>query len=132
MKQPDQITKKQSIILNFLQEFPDALSAQDLHRVLREKGHSIGLATVYRALEALKLQGVIKSTTTPQGEALYSVIPIDRHHLYCLRCGRSFPIDMCPLEGINQQLKDKYNFHVYYHTLEFFGICSQCQSSSIK
>ncbi len=129
MRQSSPMTKNQSIIFNFLQELHDALSAQELHRALKEKGYGIGLATVYRSLENLKTRGAIKSTTTPQGEALYSVIPIDRHHLHCLKCGRSIPIDICPLEGINQKLKQHYNFDIYYHTLEFFGICNECQCS---
>lgn len=127
MNQPPQMTKNQSIIFNLLQELHDTLSAQALHRALKDRGYGIGLATVYRSLETLKVQGAIRSTTTPQGEALYSVIPIDRHHLYCLRCGRSLPIEICPLEGMNQKLKKHYNFDIYYHTLEFFGICSECQ-----
>ncbi len=126
MYQSHKITKKQLLVLSFLQELHDALSAQELHRALKEKGYGIGLATVYRALENLKIQGAVKATTTPNGEALYSITPFDRHHLHCLQCGSSFAIDTCPLEGINQKLKQTYNFEVYYHTLEFFGLCHEC------
>lgn len=97
------ISKNQALILNLLQEVRDTLSAQEVHYTLKTRGHSIGLATVYRALENLKLQGAIKSMTTPAGEALYSIIPLDRHYLHCLRCGQSFVLPSCPLEGINQK-----------------------------
>ncbi len=127
MYQCQRISKNQSLILNLLQEIHDTLSAQEVHYTLKTRGYGIGLATVYRALESLKLQGAIKSTTTPAGEALYSIIPLDRHYLHCLHCGRSFVLPSCPLEGMNQKLKQTYDFDIFYHNLEFFGICRECQ-----
>jgi len=47
-------------VLDVLHQQPDALSAQELYSVLRKR-QAIGLATVYRALEILKLHGLIKS-----------------------------------------------------------------------
>ncbi|MFN3361236.1 MAG: Fur family transcriptional regulator [Pseudanabaenaceae cyanobacterium] len=120
------ITKKQTLILNLLQELNEAISAQELHRRLKNRGYSMGLATVYRGLETLKQQGAIKAIITPSGETVYSPLLLDRHHLYCLSCGRSFPIDTCPLTALNMQLPPDYNFHIYYHSLDFYGICGAC------
>ncbi|MEI6065308.1 MAG: Fur family transcriptional regulator, partial [Pseudanabaena sp. ELA748] len=94
---------------------------------LRNSENSVGLATVYRSLDTLKLQGLIKALTLPNGETVYSVMPADKHHLNCLNCGKSTPIDCCPIHDLGNQLAKKHTFQVYYHTLEFFGLCSHCQ-----
>jgi Fur family ferric uptake transcriptional regulator len=46
--------------------------------LLRER-QAIGLATIYRALETLKLHGLIKSRMGANGEALYSPVVSDQY-----------------------------------------------------
>jgi Fur family transcriptional regulator, ferric uptake regulator len=120
-------TRSQDRVLNLLKNLNRAISAQDIYVELRNQTLGIGLATVYRALEALKLEGAIQVRTLASGESLYSSVQEDRHHLTCLQCGASLPIDECPVHELENQLHQSYQFKVYYHTLEFFGLCSVCQ-----
>ncbi|MGF1514532.1 MAG: Fur family transcriptional regulator [Elainellaceae cyanobacterium] len=121
-------TRSQAQILSLLEQTARAISAQDLHMELRSRDCVMGLATVYRALEALKLDGSVQVRTLTNGEALYSLTQEDRHHLTCLRCGKSLPIDECPVHELEERLDQDHRFKVYYHTLEFFGLCAGCQS----
>ncbi|OLP19080.1 transcriptional repressor [Leptolyngbya sp. 'hensonii'] len=120
-------TRNQDRILNLLKTLGRAASAQDIYVELRNQEQSVGLATVYRALEALKLEGVIQVRTLPSGESLYSSVQEDRHHLTCLQCGKSITINECPVHDLETELNHSYQFKIYYHTLEFFGLCTQCQ-----
>jgi Fur family ferric uptake transcriptional regulator len=120
-------TRSQERVIDVLKTLDRAISAQSLYIELRNRNQSIGLATVYRALEALKLEGAIQARTTATGESLYSLIKEDRHHLTCLRCGVSVPIAECPVHDLEAKLNQIHNFKVYYHMLEFFGLCTQCQ-----
>jgi Fur family transcriptional regulator, ferric uptake regulator len=86
----------------------------------------IGLATVYRALETLKLHGLIRSRAGTNGESLYSPVLTDQHYLTCLQCGQSFPLDHCPVRDLEAPLQRSVPFKIYYHTLEFFGLCEPC------
>ncbi len=122
------LTRSQERILELIQNLNQAVSAQTIYSELRDRHQGVGLATVYRSLELLKRQGLIKALTLPNGEAVYSRMPADKHHLNCLNCGLSFPIDSCPVHELNAQFDRTYNFKIYYHTLEFFGICSQCHT----
>ena len=126
MKQP-QRTRSQERILTLLKTLNRAISAQDIYVELRNRGQTMGLATVYRSLEGLKLEGVVQVRTLSNGEALYSLIQEDRHHLTCLQCGASIPINECPVHELEHQLHQSYQFKIFYHTLDFFGLCSQCQ-----
>src|SRR4028118_748033 len=122
-------TRSQERILNLLQTLNRAISAQDIYVQLRNGSQRIGLATVYRALEALKLEGVVQVRTLASGESLYSSVQQDKHHLTCLQCGKSILIDECPVHELETQLHNFHKFKIFYHTLEFFGLCQQCQVS---
>lgn len=122
-----QRTRSQDRILILLKTLGMAISAQDLYVELRHRDQSMGLATVYRALEGLKLEGLVQVRTLASGEAQYSLVQEDKHHLTCLQCGNSIAIAECPVHELEAQLHLAYEFKVYYHTLEFFGLCTQCQ-----
>ncbi|MBD3881545.1 transcriptional repressor [Phormidium tenue FACHB-886] len=122
-----QRTRSQDRILSLLKSLNRAISAQDIYVELRSRSESMGLATVYRSLEALKLEGVVQMRTLGNGEALYSTVQQDKHHLTCLQCGASMPIDECPVHQLEHELNQSYQFKIFYHTLEFFGLCTKCQ-----
>lgn len=124
-----QRTRSQDKILRLLKQLNQEISAQDLYVSLRKAQVPLGLATVYRALEALKLSGDVQARLLNTGETLYSLTQRDRHHLTCLQCGTSIPIndEECPVHDLESQLRASAQFEIYYHTLEFFGLCSPCQ-----
>ncbi len=121
-------TRSQANIVHVLKSLNHPISAQDLYLEMKNRDLPLGLATVYRNLEALKLEGEVKLRRLAHGEAVYSLVHQDQHHLTCVNCGQSFPIDDCPVQNLKERLEVSYQFKVYYHTLEFFGLCHLCQS----
>jgi Fur family transcriptional regulator, ferric uptake regulator len=119
-------TRSQDRILTLLKTQGEPISAQDLYIELRSHSQSMGLATVYRALDILKKSGLVQVRTQPTGESLYTTIQEDRHHLTCLTCGLSIAIDECPVHHLEQELVQAHQFKIHYHTLEFFGLCDRC------
>ncbi len=126
-----QRTRSQEKILTLLKTLNRAISAQQLYIELRTQEQNMGLATVYRSLDALKLEGVVQVRTLPSGEALYSCIQEDQHHFTCLQCGISIPIDECPVHELEHSLQYRQKFKIYYHTLEFFGLCDRCSNLQV-
>jgi Fur family ferric uptake transcriptional regulator len=122
---PPRLTRNQQAVLDALNQQPHPLSAQVLYGVMRQQ-QTIGLATVYRALEILKLHGLIRSRAGANGESLYSPVLTDQHYLTCLQCGQSFPLDHCPVQELEASLQHSMPFKIYYHTLDFFGLCEPC------
>ncbi|WP_448380543.1 Fur family transcriptional regulator [Gloeomargarita sp.] len=125
-----QFTPSQQRILELLQGQAQPLSAQAIYLRLKQMRQGVGLATVYRALEVLKKHGVIQARVLPSGEAVYSGLPYDRHYFTCLRCNTSIPLQGCPVQNFQEYLRQHHQFRVYYHTLEFFGLCPNCQDSA--
>ena len=122
-----QRTRSQEKILKLLINLNRAISAQDLYLELRKRKKEMGLATVYRSLEALKLEGVVNVRTLTTGESLYSYVTRDNHYLTCVNCSESIPFNECPVHDLENRLEKSYEFKIYYHTLEFFGLCQKCQ-----
>jgi len=92
--------------------------------------HSIGLATVYRSLDALQKLGLVQHRVTLAGITLYSLVEHDRHYMTCLHCGQSFPVKDCSVMEFEAKLQGPNAFRIYYHTLEFFGLCEPCAVGS--
>ena len=125
-------TRSQTQVLDLLKQLESAISAQDLYAQLKQRQIRVGLATVYRALDSLKLEGAVQMRTLPNGESLYSLAQTDKHHLTCLRCDRSIEVAECPVHALEHHLNESHQFQIFYHTLEFFGLCEDCQEKEVS
>ena len=128
-KNSSTLTKNQQKILDLLKELDIEITAQDLHLQLRQQKSKIGLATVYRTLKTLHLQGIIQERITQTGESLYQLIDHHTHHLNCINCGKSEIIKQknCVVDHHYKTLVEE-KFQLYYHTLEFYGLCEDCHN----
>ena len=126
-----EITKRQQQLLNELKRCTDELSGQELHRQLHKGEKTMGLTTVYRNLQALVKQGLIRSRHLPSGEVLYAPVERDIHHLTCVSCGETTQLKGCPVNTIDLSKKTSKNFELLFHTLEYFGLCQAC-SQQVK
>jgi Fur family transcriptional regulator, ferric uptake regulator len=120
-------TKGQQAVLEILGSSEHLLSAQEIYIALRDTEHPVGLATVYRAVEALVEEGKLQ-TLSLEGQAYYQVAQgtHSRHHLVCLQCKKVIPIAGCPVGELERQLSSQHAFAIDYHVLDFFGTCAQC------
>lgn len=119
-------TRSQERVLKLLTTQKRSLSAQDIYSELRRRDRPLGLATVYRCLDTLKQEGVLIVRTLASGESVYSCLQQDQHHLTCLKCGTSITINECPVHDLEDKLQNSHKFKIFYHTLEFFGMCDRC------
>ena len=120
------ITKRQEQILEILKNCDDELSGQELHRELIIGEKEMGLTTVYRNLQVLMKNGLIRSRHLPTGEVLYTPVERDIHHLTCVQCGETSKIDGCPVKDLHEPKQVNNKFQLLFHTLEFFGLCQNC------
>tara|TARA_Y100001968_G_scaffold235038_1_gene218176 strand:- start:259 stop:705 length:447 start_codon:yes stop_codon:yes gene_type:complete len=127
-KKPE-ISKRQEQLLNELKKCTDELSGQELHRKLHQSKKAMGLTTVYRNLQTLVKQGLIRSRHLPNGEVLYAPVERDVHHLTCVSCGETSLLQGCPVETIDISKKVSNNFELLFHTLEYFGLCRNCSNN---
>lgn len=124
------VTRQQQAIRAALAASGEFRSAQQLHALLKDQGHAIGLATVYRALARLVDAGEVDALTMPEGETGYRACSAGHHHhLVCRQCGRTVEVAGPSVETWARVTAKEYGFTEVSHTLEIFGRCSACREA---
>jgi Fur family ferric uptake transcriptional regulator len=119
--------QKQAVNLA-LSEAIGFVSAQQLHQRLKAHGSSIGLATVYRTLIDLAQTGEADSLQSKEGEVLYRACSTaHHHHLICRDCGLTLELEAKNLEKWADEVAADNGFSEPSHTIDIFGICSDCR-----
>jgi Fur family ferric uptake transcriptional regulator len=108
------------------------ISAQGLYSSLRDGGSPIGLATVYRALASLAVEGEADSLQSPDGESLYRACTTTghHHHLICRGCGLTVEISADPIEEWAQKVASANGFAEPQHVVDVFGLCRECSAKA--
>ena len=120
-------TWQKDAVKHALGEATGFVSAQELHLVLRNHGSTIGLATVYRALADLATSGEADSLQSQEGELLYRACTTEHHHhLICKNCGKTVEIEAQDVEKWAEKVAKQHGFREPSHTVEIFGLCSDC------
>jgi Fur family ferric uptake transcriptional regulator len=121
-------TRQAQALAAALAGLPGFCSAQEIHAELRRKGEQVGLATVYRHLQALSEQGSVDAIRDASGETLYRQCGtnVHHHHLTCRSCGRSVEVEGRAVEQWAERVAAEAGFTDVGHTVELFGLCPEC------
>ncbi|WP_336028695.1 Fur family transcriptional regulator [Geodermatophilus sp. FMUSA9-8] len=123
-------TRQRTAVLALLEQQDGFRSAQDLHALLRERGDAVGLATVYRALQALVDDGLLDVLRNDDGEASYRrCSPVHHHHLVCRSCGTTVEVADAPVERWAARVAAEHGFTDVSHQVEVFGTCAACHAA---
>jgi Fur family ferric uptake transcriptional regulator len=129
MSIPQRQTKQRTAVADLLSEVDDFRSAQQIHDDLRKRGESIGLTTVYRALQSLATSGEVDSIASDDGETVYRMCSsMHHHHLVCRQCGKTVEISGPTVEQWADGVASTHGFTEVSHTMELFGLCAQCSN----
>lgn len=121
-------TRQRTALAEALAASDEFVSAQELHSRLSAAGEHVGLATVYRNLQSMAVEGEVDTLRTHDGEALYRACSTEdhHHHLVCRVCGRTVEIEMpASFESWSARIGAEHGFTDVSHTVEIFGTCSE-------
>ncbi len=125
---PARSTRQKRAVEAALSASEDFRTAQEIHETLRRDGQPVGLATVYRTLQALAAAGAVDVVKTDAGEAVYRrCSPSHHHHLVCRHCGATVEIEGPAVERWASAQAAAHGFAEVQHTVELFGVCPACQ-----
>lgn len=120
-------TRQRAEIREAMQSLARFATAQEVHDLLRRGGSGVGLATVYRTLQAMVTDGELDQLRTPDGQVAYCPCsPGHHHHLICRSCGRTVEVKVPAIETLIRRLAAEHAFAEVDHEVEFFGRCSDC------
>lgn len=120
-------TRQRVAVSSILDEIDDFRSAQDIHAILRSRGDSVGLTTVYRTLQSLADAGKVDVLRTGEGESVYRRCSTSHHHhLVCRTCGRTVEVEGPAVERWAEKVGAEHGFVRVTHNVEVFGTCPDC------
>ncbi|MBO3088648.1 transcriptional repressor [Cellulomonas dongxiuzhuiae] len=123
------VTRQRVAIAELLEDVDEFRSAQQIHQMLQQRGQEIGLATVYRTLNAMAEQGHLEVFLQPTGEHTYlrcEPRAEHHHHLVCRTCGRTVDVAAPELEQLVESLASSHDFTDVEHSIDFLGTCRDC------
>lgn len=123
------ITKVRSAIISILRSAKKPISVQDIISFLYRKDLTANKTTIYRELEFLKNQNLVSEIDFGDGKKRYE---LDRgnhhHHIICVNCEAVSDIDFdVDLDSHEHDIAKKTGFKISQHSIEFFGLCKNCQ-----
>lgn len=124
------MTRTRQAVLALLERTRQPLSANEIFDRLHQEKVSIDLVTVYRTLHVLKDLGLIVQLDLHQeGLSRYELKEGRKHHhhIRCQICGHIVDLLLCPLKKVTKLIEQQTQFTVDDHTLEFTGLCPECQ-----
>jgi Fur family transcriptional regulator, ferric uptake regulator len=106
-----------------------AKSPIDVEKIIEEvnKETAVNQATIYRILDLYTKKGIVERVELGEGKYRYELQAKHHHHLVCINCGKIEDVEVEKLSEIEDKIKDKKGFQVKSHSLEFFGLCKNCQ-----
>lgn len=123
-------TEQRSIILEILMMANGHLNADEIHAMVKTNypNSNIGIATVYRTLGFLEESNLISSISFGVDGKKYENNAKQHHdHLICQDCGKILEFVDEDIENRQEQIAGKYNFLIKSHSMQIYGLCSECQ-----
>src|SRR5579862_250834 len=123
-----QTGQRDTILRTFL-ETREHLSTKELHRLVQKEDPHIGFTTVYRTLKVLAKCGLASEVAFHDGIARYEHQYNRRshHHMVCTECGSSVEFFSPEVDGLEQEIGNKYHYATTRHTFQIYGICEDCR-----
>lgn len=122
-----QVTNARVATLKHFESHDGPIDASDLIIHL-QKELKIDRATIFRILNVFTKSGLIKKLEFGEGKSRYELLRgDDHHHLICENCGCIEDIPDTLIPEAEKKIGDKHQFLIKRHSLEFFGLCKNCQ-----
>jgi Fur family ferric uptake transcriptional regulator len=118
-------TRQRTAIREVIAAAGRPLLPQEVLDAAQSQVPGLGIATVYRNLKALTLDGELRSVELPGENPRYELVGHGHHHHFqCTQCQRVFDVHACP--GDLGKLAPQ-GFTVEDHDLTLYGKCGDCK-----
>lgn len=125
------MTHQREWILTFLEQTHDHVTAEQVLDHLHRSGYKIARATIYRTLERLVEQGMVRKYILGDGKrACYQYAGAqschDHYHLKCESCGGLFHVECEFLDDMNRHIRTHHRFQINGAKTVLYGLCEAC------
>lgn len=119
-------SRKRDAMLELMKSTQSHPSADWIYQNMREKYPDVSLGTVYRNLNQLREEGVVKSVGVVNGQERFDAFVGPHSHFVCNCCSAVIDLPNCVPEKTVHSLAEEYGFVEQTCELHVYGVCAQC------
>lgn len=119
-------SKQRELILEYVNNSCEHPTADMVYNEIKKKIPNISLGTVYRNLNQLSENKLLRRIAMPGTKDRFDKCIIEHSHMYCQNCQEIIDIDKSIIEDINLLIESKTRNKVISNNLVLVGICHDC------
>lgn len=123
MKEGVKVTKQKKLVLDIVVGSRKHPTAEEVFFMAREQMPNIALGTVYRNLNALVEEGLVRRITLAGAPDRFDNTTLLHDHLVCSRCGRLADVK---LKGVEDAIKELTGKEILSYELNAYYVCGDC------
>lgn len=120
-------SRQREIILETLRENVVHPTAEYLYELVKEKDPNMSLATMYRNLNKLADNGIIKKIEGLETSSHFDHNTHEHYHFICDKCKKVFDVPFEIAPDVAAKTEQKTGFTVKGYDIAIHGICSSCK-----
>ena len=126
-------TIQKQTILELLEEHKNKhLNVDEMMSLLYERKENVSRATLYRTLDNLVQNGIVRKYQINENEkSCYQIIDEENchnhFHLVCSECGKLIHLECDKFEELLAHFEEEHSFKVFPSRVVLYGLCSDCQ-----
>ncbi|OFW03862.1 MAG: hypothetical protein A3I61_07010 [Acidobacteria bacterium RIFCSPLOWO2_02_FULL_68_18] len=122
------LTPQREVLLRVLSGAMGHPTADDLVRRVRKVLPTVSHATVYRNLQELVREDLIRTLEVAGTAVQFEVNPDEHHHFVCRKCGHIWDVYLSSLDvRINRRRTGLDGFQVDHRNVQLHGVCAGCR-----
>ena len=123
------LTRQRTLIWEALTAEPDShLSAEEVLDLVQLELPQVNPSTVYRTLELLVEEGLVRRSDLGAGRAFYEPAhEHPHHHVVCERCGRVAHVHDEGLGTLREAVAQASGYELGQGEIALFGLCPDCR-----
>lgn len=118
------LTRQRSAILDVLHTSGEHLTRTEIFAHIAP---ALTEPTVYRTLDFLVEQGLVRVTHTGNGRLEYELARHPHHHLRCQECGAELELAEKEMQPVFEQLENATGYRLTENHITLLGICPNCK-----
>lgn len=122
------MTPQRMAILHVLRHAGTHMTPSEVYKSARREFPRITEPTVYRTLDFLAENGLVRPSHSVNGHTTYEIAGDEHHHIVCRVCGSEIAIEHSMLVNFYRTLEKASGYQNIDSHLTFFGVCPGCSA----
>ncbi len=126
-------TIQRDLVLQEIARRCDHPNAEQVFEAVSDTHPSISKATVYRNLNILEQEGLIRRVSLPGAQCDHYDRTLDNHyHVFCERCGKVADVDLAYMTQLSDAVHEASGYQLFRHEMVFHGLCPDCKNNDMQ